>query len=215
MARPSRFTHPFRRVRDLMGLSQEKAAEALGISRSGLKQIETGMLPLSAEISGRMFALSGAIIPTGICNETIAPVAWDGSPYDANSLARWSKTFSNAPEKLHELMLSDLQIFMKVAGRKGYPLPFMSAIQRSVRQLAKDFRLVDFNILSQEEAARLLGYTKEDFVAINRLAGGITEEKLDVLNRLFADIMMEKLIELIEGSRQKPKKAAESKRKRP
>ena len=58
-----------------MGISQEKAAEMLGISRSALKQIETGVLPLSEEIATRMLIISGARIPPGLCRETAAPLA--------------------------------------------------------------------------------------------------------------------------------------------
>jgi DNA-binding XRE family transcriptional regulator len=149
MDRPSRFVHPFRSVRNIMGMSQQKAAEALGISRSTLQQIERGVLPLSMEIHLRMRALSGANIPEGLCTETIPPVERDYvTPYDAKSLERWRKDFPHQRERILRFINLELPLFVEVAERKGYLLPFLWAVRRAILRLADDFKI-------QEEADRL------------------------------------------------------------
>ena len=124
-----------------MGMNQQKAADALGISRSTLQQIERGVLPLSEEIQRRMHALSGAYIPTGICSETIAPVTLIGTPYDANSLERLRETWGHLGKRYHALILSNLEFFLRDADRKGSIRPFLFAVLFSLHQLAEDFHL--------------------------------------------------------------------------
>jgi transcriptional regulator with XRE-family HTH domain len=156
-----------------MGMSQQKAAEALGISTSTLQQIERGVLPLSADISMRMLALSGAIIEPGLCRETTDSIAWDGSPYDANSLNRWRKTFVKKLKKLHEEIVPDLKTLIKVADRKGYSLPFIWAVRTSVYHLAADFRLYDLDILGAEEVARLMRTSKGRLDMLGKFLRGV------------------------------------------
>jgi len=148
MARPSRFVHPFRAVRDIMGLSQEKAAQALGISTSTLQQIERGILPVSQEIHLRMRALSGADIPQGVCTETIPPVEHtSGGPYDAGSLERWKKNPYHR-ERILRFIDRNLPLFAEVAEKRGYLQTFLWAVARAMLRLADDFGI-------REEAERL------------------------------------------------------------
>jgi len=205
MARPSRFVHPFRAVRDMMGLSQEKAAEALGISRSTLKQIETGILPLSQEISDRMRALTGVKIRVGVCNKTVAPVAWDDSRYDENTLKRYREYSDARYEQRASAKLGQLEILLKLAARKKRLGPVVVALNEVLwGDLIPHFKLFtddDLDLLTDAEAVKLFGVTKEEYLRWRR---GVTKEEYSRWQGLPAPEELPK-----------PKKSAGSKKPRP
>jgi transcriptional regulator with XRE-family HTH domain len=141
MPRAPQFIHPFRAVRAIMGMSQAAAGKALGLSASAIQQIERGLIPVSEDTASRMLGLSGAEIPLGYCRETIAPVAWDGSPYNANSLERWRKDLPNQLKRRRKLLFDDLQSAIKDAEREGCVIPFIWAVYASVFEIMNAFRL--------------------------------------------------------------------------
>jgi transcriptional regulator with XRE-family HTH domain len=195
-----------------MGISQEKAAEMLGISRSALKQIETGVLPLSEEIATRMLIISGARIPPGLCRETAAPLAWNRKPYNANSLNQWKKAFSSKLNKLPENIVLDLQFLIKIAERKGCLIPFMWAVQTALRELVSDFRVWDRDAFKKGEIdKRTLSRLFGNFTARltgNGIAWEDAIEAVEVPASIPQDNFMQRLFSRL-------KKSSESKKRRP
>jgi transcriptional regulator with XRE-family HTH domain len=161
MPRPPKFIHPFRRVREMIGLSQERASGLLGISTSTLKQIERGVLPLSEEIRSRILLLTGAKLHGGFCRKSSEPVAWDNSPYDAESLGKWrAQVFpqdaSNA-DRFISTLFDDLHALIYSASRKGCLFTFLWAIQTALGDQARNFGLGRSEFLEDETLSRLFG----------------------------------------------------------
>ena len=142
-----------------MGVSQEEAAEALGISASAIQQIERGVLPLSEEIAKLMLLWSGAKIPTGLCRETAEPIAWDNLPYDTSSVHQWYRHVFpiEAIDKFNERLSRDLTDLINSAARKGCLVPFMWAIQTALGEQARNFRIAGEGFLDDETLTRLFG----------------------------------------------------------
>lgn len=176
MARPSRFVHPFRRVRDIIGISQERAAVALGISTSTLQQIERGILPLSEDISKRMEALTGVKIPAGVCNKTVAPIAWDDSPYDENTLERYRKYADPEHKSLAGVTVEVLEFLLKQAVRKKRLGPVLVALNKILGELIPAFDLwSEDDSVDYEEELRFLRMTKDEFVRMKTQPGSLED----------------------------------------
>jgi transcriptional regulator with XRE-family HTH domain len=152
-------------------MSQESAADALGISRSALKQIETGLLPLSEEIRARILLLTGAKLPLGVCRKSIAPVAWDDTPYSEKSYRDWRhKLFtedgpSPAEENFKRALARDLDGLLDMARQRWCFFPFGWALQTTMGELARNFGLTGEGLLEEEAGQRLFGNLLERAIA--------------------------------------------------
>jgi transcriptional regulator with XRE-family HTH domain len=139
--------HVLRTVRKLYGLSQQKLANLVGCSLTGIKQIETNRLRPGPDLAHRIY------MQTGLDPGQLMENSFPETPFHAMGMPLTKDTFKwmqerheegqtqrHVDESLHHIQ-AVLEILLDASTRHGKLWALRPALQNAIGKLIKDFAL--------------------------------------------------------------------------
>ena len=89
-------SHPLREIRSILGWTQPKLAEKLGIHPTYVRKIELGSRALTPELARRIGELTGAMASELLRGSEGKALSWKGEPYSVAAFKEWSSAWEDA-----------------------------------------------------------------------------------------------------------------------
>lgn len=146
-------SHPLREIRSILGWTQPKLAEKLGIHPTYVRKIELGSRSLTPELARRIGELTGAKSTELLKGSEGKALSWKGEPYSLAAFKEWSSAWEDAESA--ELFADGIaywaRILFEAAAKKKRLKGAHAELAAKLDEIAESFGLRMNDFMRQEK----------------------------------------------------------------